>query len=116
MKKGFLLNSKSVIRRFSREEKVSSLNCVKGVDFGKEVPIESKNLQEGNVSRSERGTTNCRVGRSKRIQAPRNCYVGSDGMTTIVELLQPHHQDQGKHKREPRIEDSISNPSLFRPP
>lgn len=58
----------------------------------------------------------CRVGRSKRIQAPRNCYVGSDGMTTIVELLQPHDQDQGKRKREPRIEDSISNHSLFRAP
>lgn len=56
------------------------------------------------------------VGRFKRIQAPRNRYVEWDDMTASVEIPQSYDQDQGKRNREPQIEDSINNLSLFRPP
>ncbi|GMP62637.1 hypothetical protein CsSME_00024655 [Camellia sinensis var. sinensis] len=100
MNKGFLFNTKMVMRRLSKE--VFCVNCDKGVDSGNEVPSWSKDLFEGNVS-----------GLGGRIQAPRYRYVGVDKMAAVVEFPQPYGHGQGKRKRQPWIEDSISNPKSF---
>ncbi|THG16544.1 hypothetical protein TEA_002354 [Camellia sinensis var. sinensis] len=91
MNKGFLFNTKMVMRRLSKEGKDAHNPDVQ-LDAPHPSVIESLSQH--------------------RIQAPRYRYVGLDKMAAVVEFPQPYGHGQGKRKRQPWIEDSISNPKV----